>query len=85
MFGCDSSDIEYIEDMKCYAQSLGGLCAFELESDNLEDAIEEAKEINVGSYSFESMKDIAYIFEGQYHDSCPEGAVFNRGKLIQKI
>jgi len=83
MFGCDSDDIEYIDNK--YVQALGGLCGFELDSEDLEDAIDEAKKINVGSYSFEAMKDIAYIFEGQYYDSCPEGAVFNRGKLIQKI
>lgn len=56
-FGVDVSDIEYNEEAREYVQALPGLCAFELEADNLEDAIEEAKSFYYNDvYNAESMR-----------------------------
>lgn len=84
MFGCDASEIEVFEN-GTFVQSLGGLCCFELEGDTLDKAVESAKNISSGSYSYATHGDMAYIFEGDYCGSCPEGAVMSNPKLICKI
>lgn len=84
LFGCDASEIEVFKN-GAFVQSLGGLCCFELEGNTIDDAIESAKNISSGSYSFNTHCDMAYIFEGDYYDSCPEGAIMSNPKLICKI
>ena len=84
MFQCDADDITVLEG--CYVQQLPGLCAFELEAENIEDAIEEAKGFGrIGSYNLATMRDIACIFEGTRIDTCPEGCVFTDAKFICKL
>lgn len=64
------------EDVK-----LDGLCAFELEAETLEEAIEEAKDHEFSYvYSFDTMGDIAHIFEGEFVDYEEEGVLINATK-----
>ena len=83
-FGCDVDDIEIAED-GYYVQSLKGLCGYALESDNLEDAIEE-----IADMVFENMESInpdnIYIFEGVElcSDYVIEGTLFNPIKILGK-
>ena len=60
LFGCDCDCVEDIDGQ--WAQVLNGLCGFQLESDNLEDAIEEVEN---GNYQFEDCGK-AVIFSGKY-------------------
>ena len=43
MFGCDEEMIEEVNG--CWYQILDGLCGYELESESLEDAIEECENL----------------------------------------
>lgn len=55
---------------------LDGLCAFELKSETLEEAIEEAIEHYYNYvYNFESMGDIACVFEGSFLQLEEEGCL----------
>lgn len=60
MFGCDVDSIELIKGSYC--QVLNGLCGYELESDNLKDAIDEVMEGNK-QFSFVGRP---VIFKGRY-------------------
>lgn len=92
MFDCDEDEIILLDygiysnnkengDL-CYFQKLDGLCGFELEVDNLEDAIEEAEDFNFNSvYNTSNMVNFS-IFEGDYAGDCPEGAVFNAENIL---
>lgn len=60
LFGCDSDSVELLDGL--YVQVLNGLCGYQLESDNLEDAIEEVKDNN---YQFSNVGN-AVIFNGKY-------------------
>ncbi len=84
LLGCDESDI-VLFDNGTYAQAIGGLCCFDLESEDLQSAIKEAKGVSSGAYSYKTHGHMAYIFEGECYDLCPEGAVMTNAKLIQKI
>lgn len=78
----DESDIEYNEEAKQYVQVLSGLCAFEMESDNLEDAIEEAKEFTYNSvYNSQDMP-FWHILSGDYCGDCPEGECIDNVELL---
>ena len=64
-----------------YFQKLDGLCGFELDSEDLDDAIEEAENFEYNYvYNSVTMQNWA-IFEGQYIDDCPEGVCFFATKL----
>lgn len=83
VFGCDVDEIEVAED-GYYVQVLNGLCGFELESENLEEAIEEAEYFKFNSvYNSVDMPNWA-IYEGSYNDDCPEGCLFNAQKIAYK-
>lgn len=85
-FDCDEEDIVKLDwglYMKgksdgnmCYFQELNGLCGFELESETLEDAIEEAKEFE-HDFVYNSSNENWSIFEGDYTGDCPEGELFS--------
>jgi hypothetical protein len=83
-FGCEEDDIEVAED-GYYVQVLEGLCGYALESDNLEDAIEE-----IDDMIFDKMESInpdnIYIFEGKEiaSDSVIEGTLFRPTKVLAK-
>lgn len=64
-----------------YVQVLDGLCAFELDADNLEDAIEEAKTLERDGYSSESCPDW-HILEADYCGDCPEGDLIDNITLL---
>lgn len=78
----DESEIDYNEEARQYVQVLPGLCAFELESDNLEDAIEEAKNFRYNSaYNSEDMN-FWHILSGEYCGDCPEGDCIDDAELL---
>jgi len=92
MFDCEEEDIIlldygiYFRNIEngnmCYFQRLNGLCGFELESENLEDAIKEAENFYFNSvYNTADMIDFS-IFEGVYTDDCPEGIVFDAENIL---
>ena len=60
MFNCDEDSIQEIEG--CWYQILDGICGYELEADNLEDAIEEVEDRNF-QFSFVGRP---VIFKGKY-------------------
>lgn len=69
-----------------WCQVIDGLCGFELDSDNLEDAIEEVKDHRCGSYDFRSMGKMAVIFEGEItNEDVPEGCAFNPKSIAYKF
>lgn len=75
-------EIEYNEDARQWVQVLSGLCAFQLEADNLEDAVEEAEEFEYNSvYNTRDMGPYA-IVEGDYAGECPEGDCISVTKVL---
>jgi hypothetical protein len=73
----DDIIVAEINGQPMYAQELSGLCAFELEAETLEDAIEEAKSFRYNDvYNSESMGDLVVVFAGEHEGDCPEGCVF---------
>ena len=73
MFGCEKSDIVVYEGLLC--QSLDGLCGYELEADNLGDAIDE---VNEGKFQFADIGK-AVIYKGVTSsdtDMIPDGDLF---------
>jgi hypothetical protein len=74
MFGCDESSIEEVDG--CWFQILDGICGYELDADNLEDAIEEVKD---NKYQFEFVGR-PVIFKGEYASDSKyvaDGILFN--------
>lgn len=69
----DENEIKYSKKIGQWIQELSGLCAFEMDSDNLEDAIEEAKEFSRGGDYKSSTMPHWHILEGVYAGDCPEG------------
>lgn len=64
MFGCEECMIEEVNG--CWFQVLNGLCGYELEADNINDAIDEAKIERQFSFVGNPV-----IFKGKYaNDSC---------------
>ena len=94
MFDCDEDEITMLdngiynnnianEDF-CYFQKLDGLCGFELESTNLEDAKKEIENHNFNSvYNSESMNGLSVIFEGLFIAENEEGCLFNAEKICK--
>ena len=84
--GLSIDDLEWNEEADMYVQPLAGLCVFELEADNLEDAIEEAKTFSFNSvYNSKSMGDIAHLLTGEWVEDCPEGVLIENAKLAFSI
>ena len=80
-FGCDVEDIKVDED-GYYVQKLEGLCGFELEAEDLEEAIEEAEEFYFNSvYNSKDMTEWA-IYEGKYLGDCIEGEAFDAYDIV---
>jgi hypothetical protein len=75
--GCEQGDIVTYNGV--YLQELAGLCAFALDADNVEDAIEEAATFSCGI--FDVANDSYCIMSGTAVDTCPEGEVI-RGKAV---
>lgn len=80
-FNIPAEGVVYNEDAGQWLQELPGLCAFELESNNIDDAIEEAKEFRYNNvYNSEDMQNW-HILEGCYVGDCLEGDII----LVEKI
>jgi len=76
-------DLEVIDGV--VLQKLNGLCAFELESENIEDAIEEVKDFKFNSvYNSKDMGQSAVIFTGIYNEENEEGVLFSPEKIVWK-
>ena len=83
-FGCTEDEIEVAED-GYYVQALEGLCAYALESETLEEAIEEISEMDIAHMESINTENI-YIFEGKevYSSFIVEGTLMNPTKLLGK-
>jgi len=83
-FGCDEEEIEIAED-GYYVQALEGLCAYALEAETLEEAIEEISEMDIEHMESINPENI-YIFEGKevYSSFIIEGTLMNATKLLGK-
>jgi len=82
MFGCDVEDVEIVDGL--YVQVLNGLCGYMLESETLEEAIEEISDRN---YQFSEIGK-AVIFEGKYSsdsDFIPDGDLFIPKKIAIEL
>ncbi|WP_315822988.1 hypothetical protein [Paraflavitalea speifideaquila] len=66
---------KYHKHFEAYAQALPVLCAYELNADNIVDAIEEAAEFQRDIFDAQSELDSYCVMEGVYSDDCPEGVV----------
>jgi hypothetical protein len=83
IFHCDIDDIEIAED-EYYVQVLEGLCGYALESDNLDDAIEE-----IDNMILEKMQGInvdnIHIFEGReiFSNNVVEGTLFIATRILK--
>jgi len=83
-FGCDEEEIEIAED-GYYVQALPGLCAYALEAETLEKAIEEISEMDIEHMESINPENI-YIFEGKevYSSFIIEGTLMNPTKILGK-
>lgn len=78
----EAEGYEWNDYFNSYAQQLSGLCAFELEAETLEEAIEEAAAFKVNS-NFNSQNGDSYcILSGVHVDDCPEGVVVRSDKIV---
>ena len=84
LLGCDLEDIEVAED-NTYIQVLSGLCCYKLDSDNLEDAIEEANEMDFTNLHCLNLDNL-YLFSGKEIESdfVIEGTIMRNQKAIVK-
>lgn len=73
-----------------YNEELSGLCGFELESETIQEAIEEveanysSRSQGGGVYNTEVFGTDWAIFSGKYLDSVPDGHVFLASKIVYK-
>lgn len=89
-FGTDESfiedldNVEWVEGLGQYAEELDGLCGYELDSDSLEDALEEVEDMQNNPFKdcFSWKSDSWSIYEGEYIDDCPEGSVFKAASIL---
>jgi hypothetical protein len=80
--GLSIDELEYNEEADMYVQPLSGLCAFELEAETIEEAIEEARGFRFNDvYNTEAMY-YFHILTGDYEDECPEGCVISNAELV---
>lgn len=78
----ESSNVAYNKKVGQWVEELEGLCAFELESDNLDEAIEEAKDFRYNEvYNSEAMP-FWNILDANYVGECPEGDLISVNKLL---
>lgn len=75
-------ECEWSDHFKCYAQPLSGLCAYELESETEEDAIEEAASFKRDVFDSASDLDSYCVIKGVYVDDCPEGVVITAQRIV---
>lgn len=79
-WNCEIEEVVVIDGY--YSQELSGLCAFELDAETEEEAIEEAKEHNFNAvYNTDDFPSYT-VFAGRFIDDCPEGCVFIPTKII---
>lgn len=82
MFGCDAEEVQEINGTWC--QVLDGLCGYQLEADNLEDAIEESQS-NPRQFAFVGQ---AVIFKGVAAKTAhfvADGDLFHPQQIVAKI
>lgn len=75
--GCEWNDY-----LKCFAQPLGGLCAYALDAETIEDAIEEAATFKKDIFNAENDCDGYCIMIGEYVGDCPEGDVISASEIV---
>lgn len=73
--------LKYNRFLKAYAERLPGLCAYALEADNVQDAIEEAA---THSYYpvFSAESDSYCVLQGEYVGDCPEGDIMRPLQIL---
>jgi len=90
---CDSENQadEFISGVG-HVQFLNGLCGFEIESENEEDAIEEAVEYVLyhrqnfhANSSGEEFGRHAFLFEGKISGDCIDGVLFMPKRIVKNI
>lgn len=76
---------EYNEEFGYNVEKLNGLCAFTLESDNLEDAISEAAEFWFGG-DYKSCGSLSYvILSGIENGTCEEGVTIIAKEILHTV
>lgn len=80
---CDVDKVEYRKDAKVFGIRLDGLCCFSLESETLEDAIEESLDREFAQYG-QVEKGITFILEGKevWTDDICEGTFIKNAKVV---
>lgn len=78
----EADGYEYNEHFGCYAQDLGGLCAYELEAETEEEAIEEASSFKQDIFDANDDLDSFVVLTGEYLDDCPEGVVIKAKDIV---
>ena len=74
---------EWKDHFNAYAQELPGICAFKLNAETIEDAIQEAAGFKFNSNFFSPGGFDSYcIMTGKYIDDCPEGVIILPGKIV---
>lgn len=87
----ETEGAEYFDDIEGYGVLLDGICAYEIEAEDEEEALEEAVELvlyNRANYSpnaaeFEDRK--AYLFEGEVCGDCWDGVLIDPVRIISNI
>ncbi|MGL5981369.1 MAG: hypothetical protein ACRCZY_10965 [Phocaeicola sp.] len=77
----DADEVAYIEDFRRWAQVLNGLCAFCLEAETLEEAIEEAERFRRDDYYTDEDSTYA-IVDAKYVGDCPEGDLIDNIEVL---
>ena len=80
--GLAFEELEYSEEAGQYVQPLAGLCAFELEAETVEEAIEEAKEFHFNEVYNSNSMSFFHVLEGEYADDCPEGVCITNASVL---
>lgn len=80
--GISFADLEYNEEAGQYVQPLAGLCAFELDAETVEEAIEEAKEFHFNEVYNSNAMNFYHIIAGEYADDCPEGVCITNVSVV---
>jgi hypothetical protein len=81
MMDCDKEDIVVLDGY--YVQELPGLCAFLIEAEDLEEAIEEVESNDWGI--FDPVTEGWVLMTGVDVDNCPEGVVIRPGKVLHEV
>jgi len=84
-FHHNSEGGEYNEEFGYNVEELNGLCAFALESDNLEDAIIEADEFWFGG-DYKSSGSLSYVvLSGVENGTCEEGVTIIANEILYTV